>query len=160
MVEYHVDTHEAFQKAMESEMWFGGRRSVRYQDGKLLIILGHDKMIIKQYLLAKKGWTGQNGQVGFVPKDDGIGLMISAIQSREFGFGLELTQENINKVNEYHIRKKYRDEKAAIEKWGSMFKKPLTLEENPFIFEFNYGVQEEGYWCYEFMVLQLEDCID
>jgi hypothetical protein len=62
MVEYHVDTHELFQKGMENETWLGGRRSVRYPSGKLLIILGHDKMIIKQYLLTKKGgqpkWTG------------------------------------------------------------------------------------------------------
>ncbi len=54
MVEYHVDTHESFQKAMENETWLGGRRSVRYPSGKLLVILGHDEMIIKQYK-----WTGR-----------------------------------------------------------------------------------------------------
>jgi hypothetical protein len=84
--------------------------------------------------------------------------MISSLQSREFGFRLELLQENINKVNEYNFGEKYKDERAAIEKWGSRFKNH-ALEESPFVFEFNYGSQEEGYWCYEFMVLQLEDCI-
>jgi hypothetical protein len=145
---------------MENETWLGGRRRERYPSGKLLVILGHDEMIIKQHLLTKKGWTGPNGQVGLVPKEDGIGFMISAFQSREFGFGLELTQENINKVNEYRFGKMYKDERAAIEKWGSAFKMPLTLPENPFVLKFNYSSQKEGYWCYEFMVLELEDCID
>jgi len=26
--------------------------------------------------------------------------------------------------------------------------------------EFEYGAAGEGYWCYEYMVLQLEDCVD
>ena len=108
MVEYHVDTHESIQKVMENETWLGGQRSVRYPSRKLLVILGHDKMIIKQYLLTKKGWTGPFGKVELFPKDDGIGLMSSALQSWEFGFRLELMQEKINKVNEYHFGKKYK----------------------------------------------------
>ena len=39
-----------------------------------------------------------------------------------------------------------------------MLKKPLT--KSPFIFEFEYGASGEGYWVYEHMVLQLEDCMD
>jgi hypothetical protein len=152
MVEYHVDTHDSFQEKMADETWLGGRRSVRYPTGKLLIILGHDEMIIKQFLLTKKGWTGPNGQISLIPKDDGISMMISAFQSRKFGFG--------NKVNEYRIGEKYKDEKAAMEKRGSLFKKPLTVSDNPFVYYFNYGAQEEGYWCYNMMVLQLEDVID
>jgi hypothetical protein len=96
MVEYHVDTHDSFQEKMANETWLGGRRRVRYPRGKLLIILGHNKMIIKQFLLAKKGWTGPNEQIGFVPKDDGIGMMISAFQFHKFGFGLMLMQHDIN----------------------------------------------------------------
>jgi hypothetical protein len=100
------------------------------------------------------------GQISLIPKDDGIGMMISAFQSRKFGFGLMLTQHDINKVNEHRIGKKYYDEKAAMEKRGSLFKKPLTISDNPFVYYFNYGAQEEGYWCYKMMVLQLEDVID
>jgi hypothetical protein len=48
------------------------------------------------------------------PKDDGIDLMISALQSQACRFGLELIQEKINQVNEYHIGKKYKDEKAGV----------------------------------------------
>jgi hypothetical protein len=51
------------------------------------------------------------------PKDDGIDLMISALQSQAFGFGLELIQEKINQVNEYLIGKNTKMKKAGIKKW-------------------------------------------
>jgi hypothetical protein len=55
------------------------------------------------------------------------------------------------------MRKKYLDEDAAMQKKASPTKKPLTS--SPFVVDFYYGAQDEGYWCYEHMVLQLEDCI-
>ncbi len=48
MVEYHIDTSELFQERMSKETPYGGQRSVRYEEGPMLIILGHDKAIIKQ----------------------------------------------------------------------------------------------------------------
>ncbi len=36
----------------------------------------------------------------------------------------------------------------------------MLLTSSPFVIEFNYAAQDEGYRCYEHMVLQLEDCID
>jgi len=30
----------------------------------------------------------------------------------------------------------------------------------PFVVEFEFGINSEGYWCYDRMVLQLEDCVD
>jgi hypothetical protein len=59
MVEYHVDTHDSFQEKMSNETWLGGRRSVRYPIGKLLIILGHDEMIKKQFYLLRKDGQAQ-----------------------------------------------------------------------------------------------------
>jgi hypothetical protein len=59
MVEYHVDTHDSFQEKMANETWLGGRRSVRYPIGKLLIILGHEEMIIKQFFLLRKDGQAQ-----------------------------------------------------------------------------------------------------
>ncbi len=47
----HTKTLNRLQEKMADETWLGGRRSVRYPTGKLLIILGHDEMIIKQFLL-------------------------------------------------------------------------------------------------------------
>ena len=38
------------------------------------------------------------------------------------------------------------------------FKAQLT--KSPFVFEFDCGANLEGYWMYQHMVLQLEDCID
>jgi hypothetical protein len=46
----------------------------------------------------------------------------------------------------------YKDEQAAIKKRGKADKHPLTS--SPFILE------AEGYWTYDSMVLQLEDCAD
>jgi hypothetical protein len=34
------------------------------------------------------------------------------------------------------------------------------LERSPFIVVFDYGEANEAYWCYERMVLQMEDCAD
>jgi hypothetical protein len=49
------------------------------------------------------------------------------------------------------------DEKAEKAK-GGLVKKDLLS--NSFVVEFEYGANSEGYWCYEHMVLQLEDCMD
>jgi hypothetical protein len=35
----------------------------------MLIIMGHDEAIIKQYLLTNKHWTGPNGEKAISPKD-------------------------------------------------------------------------------------------
>jgi hypothetical protein len=87
-----------------------------------------------------------------------MGLMISAMQCREFGFGLEMSNEQLEKVNQFRQGKKYADEEAAKARRGSEYKTALTS--SPFIIEFSYGVQEQGYWNYEHMVIQLEDCMD
>ncbi len=54
--------------------------------------------------------------------------------------------------------KSYEDSKAAISKRGNAVKQPLPS--TPFIIEFEYGANNDGYWAYEHMVLQLEGCID
>jgi uncharacterized protein (DUF608 family) len=73
---------------VNDETQFGGRRSVRYPDGKMLVVWGHDECIVKQYTLSKKSWIGTNGETAIVPIDEGCGIMISAFQCRKFGFGL------------------------------------------------------------------------
>jgi hypothetical protein len=37
----------------------------------------------KQFIMTNKPWIGPYGETVAVPKDDGQGLMISAIQSRD-----------------------------------------------------------------------------
>ncbi len=51
--------------------------------------------------------------------------MISAFQSREFGFSLELNEQQLAQVNEYRRNKKYQDEQAAKAKRGDAKKKHL-----------------------------------
>ena len=77
--------------------------------------------------------------------------MLRALQSHEFGFGLELNPEKIGKSQQWKGQK-YKDEKAATKDRESTEKADLC--EPPFVREFEYGRSYEGYWCYEHMVLQ------
>ncbi len=52
------------------------------------------------------------------PKDDGLGVMISGFQSREFGFGLVVSDEQLKEVNEKRKNPKYKDLKATVESGG------------------------------------------
>ena len=71
---------------MNLETVFGGRLSVRMEAGvRPLIKIGQDEAIQKQYSFNTKEWVGTNGQRSLVPKDEGLGIMISMYQSREFG---------------------------------------------------------------------------
>jgi hypothetical protein len=54
--------------------------------------------------------------------------------------------------------KKYINEEAAKTCKGNALKTDLLC--SSFVFEFDYGVSNEGYWNYDRMVLQLEDCVD
>jgi hypothetical protein len=151
MLEYHFDTCNLFQERMNDKTQLGGRRSVRYPDGKMLVVWGYDVCIVKQYTLSKKLWIGTNGKTAIVAKDEGCGIMISAFQCREFGFGLELTAEELEHVHSYRKDKLYKDEMAAKAKRGCPKKRPLT--KSLFIHFFEYGSNGEGYWVYEHMVL-------
>jgi hypothetical protein len=84
--------------------------------------------------------------------------MISAFQSREFGFGLPLTEQQLIDVNKHHKGKMYIDEEAAIATRQSKVKRPLTT--SPFIQEFEYRQSNQRYWTYQWMVCQLDDCVD
>lgn len=160
MVEYHVDSSYRFQDQMNTETEFGGKLSVRLeQHERPLIIFGHDECIFKQFHVTKKAWTGPNGETVLIPKDDGQGVMISGFQSREFGYGLDLTGEQLRQVSEFRKEKKYIDEAAATKYRGKGANKDI-LNVNPFVLEFEYGAANEGYWNYEHMVLQLDDCVD
>ena len=163
MVEYHVDSCSKFHEEMNKESIYGGNLSVRKKvDEKPLVIFGHDECIFKQYALTSKSWAAPDGTTALVPKDDGQGVMVSAFQSREFGFGFrKLTTTEVEKINaEKRHNCEYIDKTAAVSKRGSANKKPFTINCNPFCVEFEYGANKEGYWCYEHMILQFEDCVD
>ena len=99
--------------------------------------------------------VSDDGTRKILQKDKGIGVMVSAIQSRVFGFGQPLTKDEMLKVNEKRNIKKYVDGEAAILKRGSADKQPLTL--SPFYVGFGYGAQSKGYLTYNHFVLQCKD---
>jgi hypothetical protein len=50
--------------------------------------------------MTKSAWVALDGTVTTIPKYDGQGLMISAFQSCEFGVGMNITDEERQKINE------------------------------------------------------------
>ena len=156
--EFHVDDHDAFQLACDS-LPYGGNLSVRKpSDKKALMMLGQDEVIMKQFLFTLLSWTLPDGSKPLIPKDEGAGLMLSAITSRELGFGFTVSESALEAVNEKRMNMKYSDEKAATVLFGKPEKQKLTT--TPFVRELEYGQNKEGYWSYEHMVIQLEDCVD
>ena len=159
--ECHVDCHEKFQERC-AILPFGGQLSVRKDPNKKpIMMLGQDECINKQFTFSPASWTLPNGKKPLLPKDEGAGVMISAFTSRELGYGpVELTQDQLDKVNSIRRGRNatYSDQDAAISLFGTAVKPKLT--KSPFVFWLDYGANAEGYWNYERMVIQLEDCVD
>ena len=158
-IEFHVDDHsEFFEEGAKCE--YGGNLSVRFPEGENpLIRIGQDEAIFKQYQVTTKAWKGPRGEIGLVPKDDGAGVMISGMISREAGFGFRYWNANLmEEVNELRQGQSYRDEEAAMEVYGRKCKH--DLEENPFVHKFEYGANRDGYWNSSHMVCQMENCAD
>ena len=160
MVEYHVNSSTAFQTQMDN-LPFGGELSVRKPLGsRVVVFVGQDEAIFKQFLFHSKMWTGPRGERALLPKDEGAGVMISAFISRELGLLREISDEKLMFINTNRLRDNYRDEEAAMEVYGTLKKRPLTKESLPFLVYFEYGENKEGYWDYNHMVLQFEDAVD
>jgi hypothetical protein len=132
MVEYHVDASEKLLLLGNVTNEFRGNLSVKMPLGHPLISFGRDESIFKQYLISGKTWIGPDGERNIAPKDEGLGVMISAFQSKEFGFGLPVSNEALQQVNERRKNTKYHHHKAAVEVgYKEGYKKPLTS--SPFI---------------------------
>jgi hypothetical protein len=142
-VEYHVDSSSIFQGKADKETRFSGFLSVWIENDKPLIIFGHDKCIFKQYHMTKSAWVAPDGTMALVPRDDGEGVMISAFQSREFGFEMQICKKELKKINEKRKREKYVDESAAMAKRETTEKR--ELRSSPFTIEFDYRANNEGY---------------
>ena len=87
-------------------------------------------------------WSSADGKIRLAPKDDGSGIMVSAFQSREFGFGMAsiISDKVLSKVNKKRSSKRfgtYFDKNAAIISQKGEVKEPLTSD--PFIRLFEYG---------------------
>jgi hypothetical protein len=98
MVELHVDSRPSFHTEMNATTQFGGKLSIRMPlNTRPLICFGQDECIFKQFLFTGKAWISHDGQKPVIPKDEGLGVMISAFVSREFGFGLSLRMPTCKK---------------------------------------------------------------
>ena len=124
------------------------------------MIIGQDEAIYKQYQFRAGRWTTPTGKAAILPKDEGAGVMISAFQCRELGILRieDISAEDLVRINMYRRKSHYQDKEAAV-KVNKLSTKP-ALSESPFIVRFNYGANEDGYWTYDHMFLQLEDCVD
>jgi hypothetical protein len=155
MVEYHVNSLSLFQDRM-STTEFGGNLSVRLKEGEQPILsFSHDECIYKQYLLTKKAWTLPSGENKMVPKDEGQGVMISALQSREFGFGLPITEEQIRRVNVARMGQHYKDVDAAKKYKGTTEKQKLPSLSNSSMVHLTKDIGIMREWCYNWMIVTM-----
>jgi hypothetical protein len=159
MIEFHVDDVPFDCDDLTRNLPYGGNLSVLNKETPIFLF-GHDECIFRQYSFSIKTWKAPSGQQTLIPKDEGRGIMISAFQSREFGFGMNLTQDQLDRVNEYRHEKLYFEAESAKQVRGTAKKMPLKT--SPFVVEFEYGSGEsgKGYWNYDHLVVQLEDCVD
>ena len=113
MIEFHVDSHDCLRPYYES-IEFGGNLSIRKrEEDKPLVIFGQDECIFKQYQFNNKQWYLPDGTCQILPKDEGLGIMYSSFVSRDFGYGLDLTPDDMMKVNKKRESEKYCNEEAA-----------------------------------------------
>ena len=98
-----------------------------------LISFGQDEAIFKQFIHSSMSWTSDSGRKRLSPKDDGSGLMVSAFQSRELGFGANsvLDDELLRKVNKHRKKMCYYDKDAA---WSARkIKRKEPIQNDPFV---------------------------
>ena len=160
MVEYHVDAIPS-DKLGNLVGPFGAQLSVRRDINKpIVMFIGQDEAIFKQFSFLSKMWTGPKGERPLLPKDEGAGVMISSFIGREYGLLQELDQRTLDLANKRRLGARYADEEAAMEVYGSSLKPQLSVGKSPFLTYFDYGENKEGYWDYNHMVLQFEDVVD
>jgi hypothetical protein len=126
MVEFHVDDYDLLHGVAE-EMGFGafrGNLSVRKPpDVKPLMIFGQDESVYSQFLFGSCQWVGPQGQHPLLLKTDGLSLMVSALQSRETGFGITKSGIQLDEINEAHHGQNYVDVNTAMAIHGHAAKK-------------------------------------
>ena len=161
MVEYHVNATYEFDQRLHL-LPFGGNLSVRKPIGsKMVIFVGQDEAIFKQFLFLTKMWVGPSGERPLLPKDEGTGTMILTFISREHGLIREISAEDSSQSKCSTSRPTICGSRCSHRDPGMRQQKTsLTLDKLPFLVFFEYGKNREGYWAYNKMVLQFEDVID
>jgi hypothetical protein len=85
---------------------------------------------------ASSAWKWTKGEQATIPKDEGYGLMVPAFQSQELGLGMELTSDQLLRINAFWNERKpnYTEVESAIKVKGRAVKNPLL--DSPFHFFF------------------------
>jgi hypothetical protein len=119
-----------------------------------------NESVFSQYSMGAKTWIAPNGQRPLLTKSEGDGYMLSDFVSREFGFGQQMTEEELERVNSKRraTGSTYIDTQAAMEINGTVNKAALT--ESPFVKYLYIGINNKGYWNSYLMRLQFEDIVD
>jgi hypothetical protein len=82
-IEFHVDDID-IKLICDNVGALGGNDSVRIPaDSRPLIIFGQDESIFNHFSHSGRQWLGPLGQRSIMPKSAGMGIMLSAFQSRE-----------------------------------------------------------------------------
>jgi hypothetical protein len=111
MVEYYIDssTGTFFDERLR-QLPLGGNLSVRKPIGtNVVMFVGQDEAIFKQFLFHSMMWVGPSGERPLLPKDEGIGTMISAYICRELGLVRRISEQVLDEVNLQRQGKQYAD---------------------------------------------------
>ena len=117
IIDFHVDSiideffatlQKNIDEAEEISGGLGTKQSEFRKDKirKPLLMFGKDEWIFKQFLLNKKAWKGKDGRFSCRPKDDGHGVMASALQNQKISFGcpiFEEVKEQVKKIERENI---------------------------------------------------------
>ena len=168
MVEVHVDVAYSYTEDDDKNEFLpklcaeGGWLSARlFPCIRPLAEIGQDEVVFHPNTMNENAWLIDGVHPMQSKGGTGGGKMISGFKSRVFGFGLELSKDELEQVNS----KRRQDETyssyagdAAKFLYGSAAKKELT--ESPFVRTITYGSADDGYWNSNHMLVQVEDVLD
>ena len=98
--------------------------SVRKRRKKELVVFGQDECIFRSSHLNDNTWYIDDKAV-MRSKGMGQGIMVSGFSLVKFGFGVEMNNGGLEKINNFRTGKKYQEEDAATYLYGSPTKQPL-----------------------------------
>lgn len=113
---------------------------------KMLIHCGKDESIYKSNNLSSKCWTC-DGEMPLRPKNDGLGVMVSAFVTEQDGFGLYMDTNEQQEYGQWRIEKGLR-------------LLNLVSPAHAGVLFLDYGSSRDGYFDAAKLKIQLEDVLD
>eukprot|EP00957_Ditylum_brightwellii_P032216 2442298-Ditylum_brightwellii.AAC.1 len=90
MVTLHAYSCEDFVLDILKSSKYGGNLNIRkYPNIKPITVLVQSGLLLKKDSFSSKGWKMHDGAIVLLPKTEGKGLMMSVLQCRYWGFGLQ-----------------------------------------------------------------------